>query len=232
MAALPLALAACQTTVPDSGAGVGFGDYESYAEQREAQLSGQAAPQSTYVAVGPLQPRSGPLTTPAIAAARAETEGQQDRVINTAGAQVPIVTTPVTAQNNPGISDEQDFSAVSSRETIESDRERLEAQREQYQVVQPTALPARSGEDGPNVVEYALSTSHAPGTQIYKRGGLSLGGNNALARKCSKYSSSDRAQQAFLKAGGPDRDRLGLDPDGDGYACFWDPRPFRAAVGN
>ena len=38
------------------------------------------------------------------------------------------------------------------------------------------------------------------------------------------------AQQAFLEAGGPERDRKGLDPDGDGYACAWDPTPFRAAV--
>ena len=33
--------------------------------------------------------------------------------------------------------------------------------------------------------------------------------------------------KAFLEAGGPKRDRKGLDPDGDGFACAWDPRPFR-----
>ena len=36
-------LAACQPPVPDSGAGVGFGDYAEYQRQREAQLTGQTA---------------------------------------------------------------------------------------------------------------------------------------------------------------------------------------------
>ena len=37
----------------------------------------------------------------------------------------------------------------------------------------------------------------------------------------------DQAQQDFLAKGGPERDRMGVDPDGDGFACAWDPRPFR-----
>ena len=44
--------------------------------------------------------------------------------------------------------------------------------------------------------------------------------------------SSDLAQKAFLSRGGPERDILLLDPDGDGFACKWDPRPFRLAVQN
>jgi hypothetical protein len=40
------------------------------------------------------------------------------------------------------------------------------------------------------------------------------------------------AQIAFLERGGPKRDTLGLDPDGDGFACYWDPAPFRKAVNN
>jgi hypothetical protein len=40
------------------------------------------------------------------------------------------------------------------------------------------------------------------------------------------------AQIAFLERGGPKRDTLGLDPDGDGFACYWDPAPFRKAVSN
>ena len=130
--------------------------------------------------------------------------------------------------NNPGISDEQDFSAVSSRESIESDAARLAAQREQYQVIEPTAVPSRSGAGGPNIVEYALSTSNVPGQAIYRRSALRLSDYN---RNCVKYASSDLAQEAFLKAGGPEKDRLNLDPDGDGFACQWDPTPFRTALG-
>ena len=49
-------------------------------------------------------------------------------------------------------------------------------------------------------------------------------------RNCAKYVSDAAAQEAFLKTGGPERDRYGLDPDGDGFACRWDPTPFRAAI--
>jgi hypothetical protein len=53
---------------------------------------------------------------------------------------------------------------------------------------------------------------------------------NRSLRNCAKYVSNAAAQEAFLKAGGPERDRYGLDPDGDGFACRWDPTPFRAAI--
>lgn len=130
------------------------------------------------------------------------------------------------AGRGTGISDEQDFGAVSSRETIESDAERIARNRAQYTVVQPTAVPTRTGPSGPNIVAFALSTDHAPGTPVYRRSGLSLGTPMA---KCGRYASADLAQEAFLKNGGPERDREGLDPDGDGFACGWDPRPFRTA---
>jgi hypothetical protein len=126
--------------------------------------------------------------------------------------------------NNVGISDEQDFTAVSSRETIESDKERIARNRAQYTVIQPTDLPQRAGDTGPNIVEYALATTHNPGTQLYSRSSLRL---SNPAKVCARYGSSDKAQQAFLESGGPERDRRGLDPDGDGFACDWDPRPFR-----
>jgi hypothetical protein len=34
-----------------------------------------------------------------------------------------------------------------------------------------------------------------------------------------------------LARGGPDKDPRGLDPDGDGFACGWDPAPFLLAEG-
>lgn len=125
--------------------------------------------------------------------------------------------------NNTGISDEQDFNAVSSRVTIEGDKERLARNRAQYQVIQPTAIPERTT-TGANIVEYALKTTNNPGTPMYKRSSLRL--TDPLVA-CARYGSPDLAQQAFLESGGPERDRKGLDPDGDGFACTWDPRPFR-----
>jgi hypothetical protein len=132
----------------------------------------------------------------------------------------------VAGGSNAGLSDEQDFDAVAARETIQSDRERLEGQRQQYVVVEPTAVPERAG-SAPNIVEYALSTRHDPGAKLYNRFGIRL---TSVERACARYEAPDRAQEAFLARGGPERDPLGLDPDGDGFACGWDPRPFRAAV--
>ncbi|NPD13645.1 hypothetical protein HOY34_00330 [Xinfangfangia sp. D13-10-4-6] len=130
------------------------------------------------------------------------------------------------AHSNPSISDENDFNAVAARETIASDADRIARNRAEYVVIQPGALPVRQGESGPNIVEYALATNNAPGVAMYSRGRSSKDPNIA----CAKYTSPDLAQEAFLAAGGPDKDRHGLDPDGDGFACGWDPRPFRTAL--
>ncbi|KCV80976.1 hypothetical protein ATO10_14279 [Actibacterium atlanticum] len=202
-------LAACSPDVPNSAAGVGFGDYDDYQRQREAELAGAAAQPVT------VQP---PVATTQTAATQ---PADNTPVVPTQPAQVVVNT------SNPSISDEQDFGAVASRESIESDAARLAAQREQYQVVQPTAVPTRSGSGGPNIVEFALATTNLPGQAIYSRNRLRLSDYN---RNCVRYTSGDKAQEAFLKAGGPEKDKLNLDPDGDGFACEWDPTPFRNAL--
>jgi hypothetical protein len=132
-------------------------------------------------------------------------------------------TSEMTGIAGGRISDEQDFDAVAARESIQSDAERIARNRAQYTVIQPTELPPRT-DTGPNLAEYALSTTHNPGTKMYSRSSLRITDPNVA---CARYTSSDFAQQAFLEAGGPQRDRKGLDPDGDGFACAWDPRPFR-----
>ena len=126
-----------------------------------------------------------------------------------------------------GVSDEQDFSAVTTRESIASDKARIEANRAQYVVIQPGALPTRTGDTGPNIAEYAIATNNPVGVSLYHRPSIYLVNVKAA---CSKFTSSDLAQQAFLASGGPQSDKKGLDPDGDGFACDWDPRPFRAAL--
>lgn len=233
-----LLLAACTPTTSDTGPGVGFTDYNSY-------VRGAApAPAGAPVTVPP----PGGAFDPAAAAAAID-RAQGTAPVATLPATLPPAT-PVPAtvdsttrprggapagikeesgemQSHAGISDEQDFNAVASRETIESDKERIARNRAEYVVVQPKDLPQRPGDTGPNIVEFALATKHAPGVQMYKRSGLGIRDVNAA---CAKYASSDQAQQDFLAKGGPDRDRLGVDPDGDGFACSWDPRPFRTAL--
>jgi len=259
--ALLLALAACAPTMPDSGAGVGFEDYGSYMRNNSGQAApqgsyGAATAPASAITGGPIS--SAPLgsTVPAPAATGDAAIGSAALAALNAtspsgstvtpyqpvpsvpyqpvpaapyqplpSAAAPIPAAPVIG--SPRISDENDFSAVASRETIESDRARIEANAAQYQQVQPTALPTRT-ETGPNIVEYAINARNPLGQQAYTRTGLHL---SNYEKNCARFPSQDLAQMEFLRRGGPQRDTGNLDPDGDGYACRWDPTPFQKARG-
>ncbi len=214
-----LALAACAPTVPDSAEGVGFNSLENYQQQR----------QSETVVAGPIQ-LGAEISSETVSPSGPE--ATTDALSTSTVIDITETTTDPTLPDRDTalISDEQDFDAVASRETIESDAERRATQQQAYQVITPTALPTRRGGTGPSIVEFALSTTNQVGQSIYQRANILAG--NRYQRNCGKYPSSDLAQQAFLKNGGPQRDRKGIDPDGDGFACFWDPAPFRQAVRN
>lgn len=130
-----------------------------------------------------------------------------------------------------GLSDENDFDAVAERQSIESDAERLAANRERYKVIEPTDLPSRPGETGPNIVAYALATNNPVGEPLYQRFLLFMTADKYRSN-CAAYASPDLAQIAFLAQGGPDKDPLGIDPDGDGFACAWNPSVFRSVQSN
>ena len=136
----------------------------------------------------------------------------------------PSNPAPAVVNSATGISRENNFDAVSGQRSIESDAARIAANRAQYQVIQPQALPERS-ETGPNIVAYAVSSKHAVGTKVYKRSKFNSA--KRYARACGPYHHLDQAQTDFLSAGGPEKDRKGMDPDGDGYACKWDPSVYR-----
>ena len=159
-----------------------------------------------------------------MASAAGATQPQADNGVVQASPSNP----PPLLLDNPGISDENDFGAVGERRSIETDAQRLEQAKANYKVIEPTALPSRVS-TGPNIVAYALETKNPRGTKIYNRVGLTS--QSRYEKNCAKYRSNDQAQTAFLTKGGPTIDRLGLDPDGDGFACGWDPSPFRKAAG-
>ncbi|MFC0280790.1 hypothetical protein EP867_07260 [Falsigemmobacter intermedius] len=212
-------LAACQPQVPDSGQGVGFESYSSYLARRDGQ-TGLAPAAQGLGTIAPAAVSSQPLS------AMAPATGERPRAETFAGIQQQSgERVHYSGGNSTGISDEQNFDAVASRESIQSDAARIQQNRANYVVVQPTALPTRTGASGPNIVAFAVSTSHAPGTQVYSRSSLFRKNYEAA---CGQFPSADAAQEAFLSNGGPQRDKLGVDPDGDGFACGWDPRPFRA----
>jgi hypothetical protein len=256
-----IALAACSPAVPDSGAGVGFDNYSQYQRQREAQLAGNAAtlPPAAAVSSETLPQTAGNTATTTPPASEAESLAAETRAaLNSANSPAnytpgagasatgasatgtsatgsagvleasPSNPAPV-AVNTVGISNENDFEAVGEQRSIAADAALREQNKANYTVVQPEALPART-DTGPNIVAYALQSSHGVGQQVYRRTNLP-GAENRYKRACSSYPSPDLAQTEFLKSGGPERDRKGMDPDGDGYACSWDPRPFRKAAG-
>ena len=206
-----------------------------------AQEQGLFANATTTASTGaPLSVTTVPATTAAATSATltAEDIANETQAALTAAAQnsgvAPLQASPSNPApqvlNNPSISDEQDFAAVSSRQSIESDAERIARNRDQYQLVAPTAIPERDGDAQPNIVSYALRTTNPKGVQIYSRSGFNLKAKSQ--RNCAGFASPDQAQIEFLANGGPERDRKSLDPDGDGYACAWDPAPFRRAVQN
>ena len=162
----------------------------------------------------------------------AEIAAQTQAALANSGVE-PVQASPsnpapqVVQVNRTGISNENDFDAVSQRDSIKGNAERLRQQRAQYQVVQPTPLPQRTGGQTPNIVKFALETRNAPGQSVYRRTGFNLRSKNA--KNCAAYPSADLAQEAFLAAGGPQKDKNALDIDGDGFACGWDPTPFRKA---
>ncbi len=195
---------------------------------RDAMLAGaplSALPPASPVSAAPLgsasdDPAARPLPASVTAA------------VNGTTATAPTINSspagpPPAAVTQTGISAEQDFEAVSATRTIESDAQKIAANRAEYTLVQPTELPTRPGSDQPNIVEYALRTDHPVGAQLYRRGGLRSA--QGSVRACARFPSPDQAQIEFLSRGGPERDRQGLDPDGDGFACSWDPAPFRKA---
>jgi hypothetical protein len=103
-----------------------------------------------------------------------------------------------------------------------AERDLAEA-RSQLVVVQPGPLPNRV--DGVNVALYAKQSTNALGQAIYPR---SVGARVAGVGNCGRFRDPDAAQRAFLSGGGPERDRYGIDPDGDGFACSFDPAVYRA----
>jgi hypothetical protein len=252
------ALAACQPPVPnDAGGAVGFGSYSDYQAQREAQLAAERNRQiqtvqgpvlPSAIPYGPAQgaPSASELAQAGIGAGQlSATEPltaipsatapigspaipEPSAVVPDPSTQTAVATAQPGLEAHTGISDEQDFAAVASRETIESDKQRMEQNKAQYQQIQPTELPERTAAADASVdlVQYALNAPNRKGETIYPRSRIAISNSD---RNCARYDTPEAAQQAFLKAGGPQRDSKNLDPDGDGFACYWDPTPFQKA---
>lgn len=131
----------------------------------------------------------------------------------------PVAITP----GGDGTITDNSFETVTARESIESDAARVNALSQSTVVLE--AEPIRESNDGVNLAAFARSTNNRLGQRVYSRTGSRS--SAAAARTCRRYPSPDAAQRAFLARGGPQRDPLNIDPDGDGFVCGWSPEPFR-----
>lgn len=109
----------------------------------------------------------------------------------------------------------------------EADAAALATAAAQRVVIQPGQMPEVIA--GVNIITYARETTNTVGQRQYRRPIIR---RLATASQCSKFASADDAQRNFLANGGPQDDPLNLDPDGDGFACRWNPEAYRALVLN
>ena len=217
-------LGACAPVQPD--------DVEYAGGTAVKPASGTAAPVPEAIAPVNLDASSGTTVTQTIdrsgasqTTAATPAPAQETVTVDLSnGAPKPTVALP---EADGSISNSQDFTVGKSKETIESDAAKLEALKSQYKIIEPGAAPRRSS--GVNLAEYAAAQTNPVGQKAYSRFGI--GGSRKAERKCTAYTTADNAQSDFLARGGPQKDNLGLDPDGDGYACSWSPTTYKALLG-
>lgn len=231
LAVAVLPLAACVEPSAQMQRGVGFGNYELYQQQQAYMARARAtATVPQPVSEVPVQTAAvAPVgTPPAVVAAPLPAPGQGGDIgVQTLAAlgapaqapaqppAAPIPAAPVEIAAAP-------MSALNPQALSSGGTEALAVP---AAVAGPATVQAPVASSGGNVVAFALNTTHPVGQKVYRR--ANPFGAAMASRACARYPSPGLAQEAFLSRGGPERDALGLDPDGDGYACGWDPSPFR-----
>ncbi|MDO5657632.1 MAG: hypothetical protein Q4G36_04850 [Paracoccus sp. (in: a-proteobacteria)] len=192
--------------------------YGQYLAAREAALRGQAAAPRAI-------PRSTPFEAPtpdeiagptALEIARRELGGGQPRATTVAqptgqgGYIDPVTGALVVARPGAVVT----VPAGATVATLPADP--------------PARVTTSADSPAQTLIRYALTQTHAPGTAAFNRSG----GSEAHARAtCRSYANAASAQLAFIASGGPQADPLGLDPDGDGFVCGWNPAPYRVNAG-
>lgn len=223
--------------------GVGFGDYQRHMRAQLAAGNAGAQRQGTPYSIPPETPAAqarAPLAAPGI--------GQGPLPVTPARGAAPPVPQPAVpqpampqpaaptqaavtpagpeAERPAGLADSTTFTPIPFGARPAGAE--IPPSGPAAEMVRVAAVPTGAAQ-GPNVMAFALSTRHNVGTPMYRR-------TNPLRwarweRACLQFASQDLAQEAFLAAGGPERDPQNLDPDGDGFACWWDPTVLRRAAG-
>ncbi|PIB24203.1 hypothetical protein BFP76_02955 [Amylibacter kogurei] len=177
-------------------------------EEQRLQRAEQAQAQRELAAENTL------ATTPSNDASVDNLLEQAENELNATDTPAPA---PLPETDRSTISNSQDFEAVTQRETIETDAAKLEELKRTYTVFDAKELPQKQG--GTDLASYAQANKdRTVGRSRYRRNKKDYTANN-----CNNYADRDLAQVTFLLQGGPRKDPLKLDADGDGFACSWTP---------
>ncbi|MCC1482332.1 hypothetical protein [Roseibaca sp. Y0-43] len=244
-------LSACTSNAPYSnvidtaGSGVGFSDYAQYMRaQEELSRIRRAEAAAARTALVP------PADAPAQVAFQPQGFGNaQTQMPQQAPLGQPVAASPLQSQPLPqqvAQSPAQSFNTGQTVAAAAPAPAEAGVSTQSYQA-QPFGTPIQNrvvrrdyvpqvrvteaeapAASGPNLFMYALSTQHNVGQERYTRRNPFRW--NRWEAACAQYPHQDLAQEAFLAAGGPERDPDHMDPDGDGFACWWDPAPFRQAA--
>ena len=135
------------------------------------------------------------------------------------------------AQELEGLSENHNYIDLSlstlTQQNIEKEKaaKKLEdARKERIEIEISNSSDSSDSSDYINVAKFARDTKNKKGEKIYTRLGSSIYNNWS---ECSKFKTKDESQRKFLENGGPYKDEFNLDPDGDGFACEWDPMIYR-----
>ena len=131
-------------------------------------------------------------------------------------------------QELEGLSENHNFIDLSlstlAQQNIEKERAAKKLEDARKERIEIEISNSSNSSDYVNVAKFARDTKNNKGEKIFTRLSFSIYDN---WNECSKFKNKDEAQRSFLKDGGPFNDRFNLDPDGDGFACDWDPDIYR-----
>ncbi|WBU61421.1 hypothetical protein [Paracoccus albus] len=179
--------------------------YDEYRAAREMALTGQAAAPQTVPKTRPFDaPTAEEIASPTAYQRVQQRRAQMRRGAAGGGGYVDPDTGQILPSNTTTVT--RSAAAISQA---------------------PASIPPAHVNDSPDtdaLSRYAGTQRHAPGTAAFSRSG---GTEEAAARACARYPNAEAAQLMFLSSGGPQRDPMGMDPDGDGYVCGWDPTHYR-----
>ena len=145
---------------------------------------------------------------------------------------ISTILTPVGYVIQDVVADAMTVEAVETNSDVNNDKvlikdkaeaaEKLESARKQRIVIE-TEKPSQTT-DTVNIAAFARSTINKKGESVYARRSFQTFDHWT---ECAFFNTNENAQRFFLSTGGPKVDLKNLDPDGDGFACAWDPSIYR-----